>query len=328
MPFESQRQPNQQKPAAPARTPLTPAPAPPTLRAELTPADLFQLQRTIGNRAVSRLLQAGAVQRFPVGVEARGPAHNIRGGTSMTAHVGGESEWVYGSGPPGGVPNLMTKVRAFVQGKQRYIAGHLLNDNMGGQGVNDNLTVLSSNANKKHRGVEGQVKRLAQKADLINKGNANFGNPNYDHGVRYSVQVLPPAPAAKTPATPQEKYIGAGLLINIDPIRFNHAGAESPWPEEVGGPDDLTNHIVPNVPPYPILEPKVKPTPIQREIILAIADLKDPTGSTFKEIWDYVKANAKQTPQKGSVATALRRGVAKKFFFKRGSRFKVIVKNL
>ena len=271
----------------------------------------------------------GVIQRFPVTVEARGAAHKIRGGTSVRARVGAESEWVYGSRPKGKTPNLLTKVGAVIQGTQRYIAGHLLNDNMGGQGVNNNLTVLSSDGNKSHRGIEGKVKNLAQKADLINHGNNILGNPAYDHGARYTVTVLAPQPTAKTPFSPQEKHIGAGLRISIDPIRIHKvSGVESVWPQESGGNNDLTNHDVDNVPPYPDVPKPKKLTPTQKHIVKAILVLKDKNGSPLKSIWGYIQANINPAPTRKGVAIALSKGVASKFFYKRKGLYKVIAQNI
>lgn len=271
----------------------------------------------------------GVIQRFPVRVEARGGAHNIRGGSSVTAKVGAESEWAYGSKPAGNVPNLLTKVGAVIQGTQRYIAGHLLNDNMGGLGVNNNLTVLSSNGNKAHRGIEGKVKNLAQKADLINGGNNVLGDPAYDHGARYTVTVQAPAPVGATPYSKQEKYIGAGVQISIDPIRFNKASnAESAWPQEAGGVNDLTNHVVTNVPPYPVVPKAKKLTPIQENIVEALRALGDRDGSPLVNILKYIKANIKPTPTQPGVRAALKRGVASKFFYKRKNSYKVVEKNV
>ena len=265
------------------------------------------------------------VQMFPVQVTARGPAHLSRGGTSMTALVGAESEWTYGSRPARGTPNLMKKVGATVQGTKRYVAGHLLNDNMGGLGVNNNLTVLSATANAAHRGIEGRVKTLAQKADQINGGSHTYGNPAYDHGVEYSVSVLAPAPAAKTPFSPSEKNIGAGLTISITPIRF-HKGthARSAWPQEAGSA--LLNYPLNNVPPYPAVPKKKKLTPMQRHIVEAIA--ANGAISSPQQILNYIHANLNATATKVGVALALKRGVSARFFYRRAGGYGVTLANI
>lgn len=277
---------------------------------------------------VNSMTSSEVVQRFPVQVEARGNAHKFRGGTSIKAKVGAESEWVYGSKPPGGVPNLIKNVGASIQGKTRYIAGHLLNDNMGGRGDNDNLTVLSSDANKRHRGVESKVKNLAQKADLINKGNNKFGDPKYDHGARYTVEVLSPNPDPNPPYSLQEKYIGRGLKISIDPIRIDKATrAKSDWPEEVGKVNDLTDHEVQNVPPYPVVPKKKKLTPVQKHIVRALVYFH-PARAREKDVWNYIETNVKNPPTKKGVKLALKKGVTAKFFNKRAVGYKLIAKNL
>lgn len=267
-----------------------------------------------------------AIQRFPVTEEARGTAHRIRGGTSMTAKVGASSQWVYGSQPPGGVPNLMDKVGVSIQGKKRYVAGHLLNDNMGGLGVNNNLTVLSVSANASHRGIEGRIKRLAEKSDSINRGSNAHGNPNYDHGVRYSVRVLDPNPTGPFPFANHEQYISSGLEIDITPIRIHKTThVESPWPEQVG--EKLTNHSIKNVPPYPAVPKKKKLTPIQKKIFTAISAM-DGSGATANQISEYIISNETSPPKKGRILAALSQGVSSKFFSKRNGVFKVIQKNI
>ncbi|MFA8434700.1 MAG: hypothetical protein ACEPOZ_09310 [Marinifilaceae bacterium] len=274
-----------------------------------------------------KLITQSTIQRFPVVVENRGVVHKTRGGTNMTAKVGAASEWQYGSIPPGRVPNLLTKVGHYIQGTQRYIAGHLLNDNMGGQGVNDNLTVLSSNANKLHRGIESKVKDLATRADLINQGNNVLGDPNYDHGARYSVQVLNPTPAGKQPFSRSEQLIGAGLNITIDPIRIHKiTKVESQWPEEIGGANDLTNYIVSNVPPYPVVPTTKKLTPLQKNIVKAINAYGAPTS--LKDIIGIVQKNYQPTATNNGITLALKKGVKTKFFFKRRGLFSVITKNI
>ncbi len=145
-------------------------------------------------------------------------------------------------------------------GKPRYIAGHLLNDNMGGRGENQNLTVLSSDANKRHRGVEGKVKALAQIADQIRPG-SRLGDSRYQHGAEYTVTVLPPSPSGSVPYDPSEKKLASGLEITLKPIRKDIAGNNHPWPEQQGGPNELTKHRVDNVPPYPSVPNVTKVSP-------------------------------------------------------------------
>jgi hypothetical protein len=299
------------------------------------PAEIVTQSDTVGQlRAYDRIanghLALGPVlQRFPVEEESRGAAHRLRGGTSMTAKVGDINEWVYGSRPPGSVPNLMTKVGCYISGKERYIAGHLLNDNMGGLGVNNNLTVLSSDGNKKHRGVEGKVKRLAERASLINRGSNAFGDPAYDHGARYSVEVLDPNPDGNHPYSADEQHIGAGLQISIEPIRIHKVtNVESPWPEEVGGINELNGHIIDNVPPYPAVAATPSVKPILAKVITAIRGLKEREGSSIDDIVSYIEANYDPAPTRKGIRMAITRGVSDKFLFKRHARYKVIEKNV
>ena len=359
--------------------------------ATLRPADVLTLQRTVGNRAVQRMLSnrphslssfsstsaqtiqrqaeeeeplqakfdvvspqsklvqgkfnvvqrqdppeeaeeplqgkfvtSGVIQRFPVTVEARGAADRFTGATSMTAKVGGESEWRFGTRPWRGVPTLITRVGHFIQGTQRYIAGHLLNQNMSGRGVNNNLTVLTTRANQAHRGVEGKVKDLAQKADLINAGNTTFGDPAYDHGARYTVRVLPPQLDGETPFSESEKHIGAGLRIHIKPIRIHKISqVESPWPQEVRGANHLRGLIITNVPPYPAVPEEKVLTPIQVDIMKAILRSRN---KSYQGIWSYIQGNVAPCPTERRVKLALKKGRASRFFLRRGPHFRVAKK--
>jgi hypothetical protein len=268
---------------------------------------------------------SGTVQRFPVTAQW-GPANNFRGGSWMEAEVGADDEWVYGSKPKANTPTIIGKVGKIVGGKRRYIAGHLLNDNMGGLGENKNLTVLSSDANKRHTGIEGRVKKLGIKAGQINRGSTTHGDPNYDHGVRYRVDVMDPAPAGVPPHDKSEKSLAAGLTITIDPIRKDQYGFVSPWPEEAGSA--LVNHVVNNVPPYPAAPKKGNANPLQRKIILAVKGLAEPQGSRLGDIHGHINANkaaGAADVKKISVALALKNGETKQLWKKHQGKYKLIL---
>ena len=68
-----------------------------------------------------------------------------------------------------------------------WVAGHLLNDNLGGSGTSgENLTPLTQTANKQHAGYEGKIKSA-----LITSGQILKYHPNVPFvvGVRYKVEV-------------------------------------------------------------------------------------------------------------------------------------------
>ncbi|MBI3231148.1 MAG: hypothetical protein HYZ45_13550 [Burkholderiales bacterium] len=72
------------------------------------------------------------------------------------------------------------------QKKGYWVAGHLLNDNLGGSGVFDsNLTPLTQTANKQHSGFEGWIKNAIEVAKSREK---NYKD-DYIFGVEYEVIV-------------------------------------------------------------------------------------------------------------------------------------------
>ncbi|MCH9684443.1 MAG: hypothetical protein K0V04_23615 [Deltaproteobacteria bacterium] len=79
----------------------------------------------------------------------------------------------YGSGTgPNSIKKLMKPLKDRDQGK--WIAGHLLNDNLGGSGSDPkNLTPLTATANKQHSGFELKVKNACIKARQFHEANKN-----------------------------------------------------------------------------------------------------------------------------------------------------------
>ncbi len=83
------------------------------------------------------------------------------------------------------IPGLMSGLHRRDPGK--WVAGHLLNDNLGGSGKRRaNLTPLTQNANKRHSCFENKLTRLCYYASLYH-GN----NPKADfwYGIDYVVKV-------------------------------------------------------------------------------------------------------------------------------------------
>ncbi|WP_377805657.1 hypothetical protein ABNQ38_03155 [Azospirillum sp. A29] len=85
------------------------------------------------------------------------------GGGGTSVHVimgpGAIASSNYGSKPQRNAPRCITALRRD-HPKVKWIAGHLLNDNMGGPGVSENLTPLTATTNKRHSAVELKVKEL------------------------------------------------------------------------------------------------------------------------------------------------------------------------
>lgn len=85
------------------------------------------------------------------------------------------------------IPGLMSPLHARDPGK--WVAGHLLNDNLGGSGTDAvNLTPLTQNANKRHAKYENKVKDLCERFDLYHRNNPTA---SFWYGVKYKVVVSP-----------------------------------------------------------------------------------------------------------------------------------------
>ena len=119
------------------------------------------------------------------------PVHGPRGnsgGTRMEVVLGPSAakSVYYGSATgPMSIPHLMRPLHLRDPGK--WVAGHLLNDNLGGSGMDDvNLTPLTQTANKLHSGFETRVKEMCEIADLHHRTNPNA---SFWYGVHYTVEV-------------------------------------------------------------------------------------------------------------------------------------------
>jgi hypothetical protein len=85
------------------------------------------------------------------------------------------------------IPGLMAPLHLRDPGK--WVAGHLLNDNLGGSGTDSrNLTPLTQNANKRHAKWENRIKLVCERADLYHR---NHPTASFWYGVRYKVVVSP-----------------------------------------------------------------------------------------------------------------------------------------
>jgi hypothetical protein len=118
-----------------------------------------------------------------------GDSTAVRGATRMSVVLGPSAgnPTNYGSGPD---PNTPTVMRGLLDGEHNghgWIAGHLLNDNLGGPGKRWNLTPLTTAGNKNHlNGCEARIKNLLYSAfsrTLYNKSD------QYWFGVDYTVRV-------------------------------------------------------------------------------------------------------------------------------------------
>lgn len=110
------------------------------------------------------------------------------GGSSVTVVLGPHAAKSvnYGSATDANsIPDLMRPLHTRDPGK--WVAGHLLNDNLGGSGVaRKNLTPLTQNANKRHAKLENLVKNGCEAADQHRRFNRDA---DFWYGIRYTVDV-------------------------------------------------------------------------------------------------------------------------------------------
>ena len=104
-----------------------------------SPHSIVQLQRTIGNRAMSQMIQRKVhTQTLSFTADAQD------GVTSLKAVIGADDLWVRGSKAQAGQPSRIKHVGAL---KGRYVGGHMLNQEVGGDGVANNMIVQSHTSN-------------------------------------------------------------------------------------------------------------------------------------------------------------------------------------
>lgn len=111
------------------------------------------------------------------------------GGTRMETVLGPNQGLMYLGSPTSvaSIPGIMGPLHRRNPGK--WIAGHLLNGELGGNGTyTPNLTPLTENANKRHSGYELKVKRLCIKCRQYMEMRKITA---YYLGVRYQVIVSP-----------------------------------------------------------------------------------------------------------------------------------------
>jgi hypothetical protein len=149
------------------------------------------------------------------------PAYGLvgpTGGTEMSVILGPHAAKSvnYGSRTCAqSIPGLMRPLHAYDPGL--WVAGHLLNDNLGGSGTDSrNLTPLTQNANKRHSKYEDKLKRACETADLYHRNNPTA---TFWYGMRYRVVVSPITFGGFAP------YSGAPshITITASAVRVNKA---------------------------------------------------------------------------------------------------------
>jgi hypothetical protein len=98
--------------------------------------------------------------------------------------------------------------------KGKWIAGHLMNDNMGGSGVlNTNLTALTGTANKQHSGYEGKIKAALTVSGMLERFNHI---PEFTFGVDYKVEAVGRFGIAGAHALAPEYIEFSSKLVKLD----------------------------------------------------------------------------------------------------------------
>ena len=118
----------------------------------------------------------------------------------------------YGSTPSTDTPRIMRKLKDNYS-SYNWIAGHLLNDNMGGDGVAQNLTPLTKLANREHATHEGRIKKAIDRAYSHAQFNPTHG---YWYGIRYKVEL---EPGVLDPKKTHLDKVPKGIVINASPIK-------------------------------------------------------------------------------------------------------------
>jgi hypothetical protein len=148
------------------------------------------------------------------------PVHTSRpdpteGGAHMYVVIGpGQGEiGMYGSTP---LPNTPATMRALLDRDRHlrafgWVAGHLLNDNLGGPGIAINLTPLTTAGNKNHlNAIETTIKNTI---DKCYSRVVNYRKDRYYYGVEYEVTV------ADSPWPNMREFVTTHLLVSAKVVR-------------------------------------------------------------------------------------------------------------
>lgn len=168
-------------------------------------------------------------------------------GVHMKAIIGPEHQ--QGGSPEHGVQqNIMNRLPTspFLNAPNKYVRGHLLNDNVGGPGKDFNLFPITADANGKHeRNIESHVKqwvnvdkRWVDYEVIVHKKNEQLDkgyNENYINSEFVCTATLL-ARNSRNELVPTGKYVNSTIHSNYNST--NNATIES---GEVDLPDEMTD---------------------------------------------------------------------------------------
>jgi hypothetical protein len=181
----------------------------------------------------SRPRRAQALQppRYIIG-PVWGESLGAAGGVSMKVTLGPTAGQTtnYGSTPGANTPTIMATLKLNFAG-YGWVAGHLLNDNLGGLGDAYNLTPLTTAGNKNHLvGCEALLKATIDKA--YSHSQFNKSHP-YWYGIYYEVNVSEEKHEARAP---WPKNVATHLCVTAKAIKQH---------KETQEVTDLTNEEAP-----------------------------------------------------------------------------------
>jgi hypothetical protein len=206
----------------------------------MTPDAVVQMQRVVGNRAMTQMLQRKvSTQTLNVTADA------TDGVTYMEAIIGAASTWGRGSKAQPGQPSRIKSVGAL---KGRYVGGHMLNQEVGGDGTWDNMIVQSHTSNTNMNLHDNIIKRLGYVADSL-EDMGNTTQKQYEYYIKEEIDVNAANPDGSSNFA-AENFIPASLDVTLTPRkRHKTTKVASDWTthnETINNP----YHVV-NVPPYP-----------------------------------------------------------------------------
>lgn len=110
------------------------------------------------------------------------------GGVSMDVCLGPAAAWPTNYGSKTNSTSISSRMQPLHdRDPGKWVAGHLLNDNLGGDGtMTANLTPLTKTANRNHATYEGRIKVACDRADLYHRSNPTAA---YWYGIHYWVAV-------------------------------------------------------------------------------------------------------------------------------------------
>jgi hypothetical protein len=154
--------------------------------------------------------RSGRARRIPRAIDHEihwgdpvfGASAALQGGTSVRADLGPAAGQPvnYGSVPVVGECTAVEWLNANGYGGYAWIKGHMLNDNLGGEGISENLTPMTHTANMRYKTFESSIKRAID--ECYRQGQFSYVDRWY--GVRVAIDVVgqqwPHAPQAAAQA--------------------------------------------------------------------------------------------------------------------------------